>query len=289
MPNLELRPKPKLSTFRRMALGTWRTVGDPSVYGTLTLDVSEAQRYIEAFRSATGKRVTLTHLMCKAMGAVYRRMPDANAILRFGRIYLRDRVGVFFQAVLEDPVTGEYDLSGLTIQDPDAKSLAEIVDEFEARVNKVRTGKDQELEQSRSIFKTLPVLLLRPVLDLMGFLSFTLNLDLRRFGIPKDPFGSLMITNIGTLGIDEAFVPLVPYSRVPLLIAMGAVKETPVARDGRIEIAKLMRLSVTFDHRVLDGAHAAIMGKVLTDWLEHPFERFDVLPGGCSNPPPRPE
>lgn len=278
MPNLELTPKPKLSTFRRMALGTWRTVGDPSVYGTVTLRVDDALRYVEAFRAATGKRVTLTHLMCKAMGGVYRKMPDANAILRFGRIYLRDRVGVFFQAVLEDPRTGEYDLSGLTIQDPDRKTLAQIVEEFEARVEKVRAGKDRELEQSRSIFRVLPMFLLRPVLDFMGFVSFGLNLDLRRFGIPKDPFGSLMITNIGTLGIDEAYVPLVPYSRVPLLIAMGAVQEVPIVKDGAITVGKVMRLNVTFDHRVLDGAHAAIMARTLQDWFANPFERFDPLP-----------
>lgn len=278
MPNLELSPKPKLSTFRRMALGTWRTVGDPSVYGTVTLRVDDALRYVEAFRAATGKRVTLTHMMCKAMGGVYRKMPDANAILRFGRIYLRDRVGVFFQAVLEDPTTGEYDLSGLTIHDPDQKTLMQIVEEFEARVEKVRTGKDRELEQSRSIFKILPIVLLRPVLDLMGFVSFGLNLDLRRFGIPKDPFGSLMITNIGTLGIDEAYVPLVPYSRVPLLIAMGAVQEVPIVKDGAITVGKVMRLNVTFDHRVLDGAHAAIMARTLQDYFAKPFELFDPLP-----------
>jgi pyruvate dehydrogenase E2 component (dihydrolipoamide acetyltransferase) len=216
--------------------------------------------------------------MCKAMGGVYRKMPDANAILRFGRIYLRERVGVFFQAVIEDSVTGEYDLSGLTIHDPERKSLVEIVDEFETRVEKVRTGKDRELEQSRSIFKRLPILLLRPVLDFMGFVSFGLNFDLRRFGIPKDPFGSLMITNIGTLGIDEAYVPLVPYSRVPLLIAMGAVQEVPVVKDGAIVVGKVMRLNVTFDHRVLDGAHAAIMARTLQDYFSNPFERFDTLP-----------
>ncbi len=34
MPNIELKPKHDLSTFRRIAIGTWTTVGDPSVYGS---------------------------------------------------------------------------------------------------------------------------------------------------------------------------------------------------------------------------------------------------------------
>ena len=40
-----------------------------------------------------------------------------------------------------------------------------------------------------------------------------------------------MVTNVGVLGLEEAHVPLVPYSRVPLLLALGAIRETLVARD----------------------------------------------------------
>ena len=45
------------------------------------------------------------------MGMVLHEMPDANAILRFNRIYLREDIGVFFQVAMEDPQTGELDLS----------------------------------------------------------------------------------------------------------------------------------------------------------------------------------
>jgi pyruvate dehydrogenase E2 component (dihydrolipoamide acetyltransferase) len=94
-------------------------------------------------------------------------------------------------------------------------------------------------------------------------------------GIPSDPFGSIMITNIGSLGLQEAFVPLVPYSRVPLLVAMGAVEDAPVVEDGAIVPGKTMRVCATFDHRVLDGAHAAVMARTLRAWMENPFEHFD--------------
>lgn len=277
MPNVALRPKPHLSLFRRVAIGTWKTVGDPSVYGSMDLEVDEALRYIEDYREATGRRLTLSHLMCKAVAAVLHAHPDANAILRFNRIYLRDQVKLFFQVALEDPDTGEVDLSGVTVSDPQDKSLGEVLDVFERRVKKVKKQEDDELAQSRGMFRWIPSLLLNFVLWMSGFLVYTLNLDLSSLGIPRDAFGSAMITNIGSLGLEEAYVPLVPYSRVPLLIAMGSVRDLPVVRDGKIQPGKVMRVSVTFDHRILDGAHAAAMAKTVRAWMEHPVDHFGSI------------
>src|SRR5271156_1848683 len=100
MPNLDLVRKDDVSSFRKVAIGTWQTAYDPSVYGTMELRMDEAMRYIGDFRRATGKRLTVSHLMAKAAAAVFETCPDANAIMRFNRIYLRKRIGIFFQVVM---------------------------------------------------------------------------------------------------------------------------------------------------------------------------------------------
>jgi pyruvate/2-oxoglutarate dehydrogenase complex dihydrolipoamide acyltransferase (E2) component len=278
MPNLRLRPKENLSSFRRIAIGTWETTKDPQVYGALDLRADEALRYLAEFRAATGKRATLSHLMAKAVSHVLHELPDANAVLRWNRIYLRDDIGVFFQVEMKDPVTGEIDLSGATLFDCHEKSLEQIVDEFSERVGTVKAGKDKALEGTRSTFKKIPFFLLNKVLNVLGFLSVTLNLDLRRLGIPKDPFGSVMVTNIGSLGLDEAYVPLVPYSHVPLLLAVGAVKSAAVVEGDRVVVGKVLRVSATFDHRVLDGSHAAKMSRVLRAFFDDPFGKLGPIP-----------
>jgi pyruvate dehydrogenase E2 component (dihydrolipoamide acetyltransferase) len=277
MSNVELEPERDLSTFRKIALGTWRTTHDPSVYGSLTLRMDSALEYIDAFRAATGRRITVTHLMARAAAAVFEQVPDANAMIRFGRIYRRKRIGVFFQVAMEDAETGKIDLSGATIHDPQAKTLLEILDECEKRFAKVRKNTDEQLSRTRNLMKKLPIAAMGPLLDLTSFASYTLNLDLTWAGIPRDAFGSIMITNIGALGLEEAYVPLVPYSRVPLLLALGAVKESAVARNGRVGVEKTMRVCATFDHRILDGAHAAAMAKTVRAWMEQPFEHFDKI------------
>lgn len=277
MPNLKLRRKADLSPFRKIALGTWQTAYDPSVYGSVSLRMEAAESYLERFRWATGKRLTMSHLMAKAAAAALEAMPDANAILRLGRIYLRERIGVFFQVALEDPQTGEIDLSGATIYDPEKKTLHDICLELEAKAKGVRGGKDKK-ERARSLFRHAPEFAIGPLLDTIGFFGYTLNLDLEKVGVPNDPFGSIMITNIGSLGLEEAYAPLVPYSRVPIVLAMGAVIDAPVVDDGRVVPGRVMKVCATFDHRILDGAHAAIMVRTLREWMEDPFSRFDPLP-----------
>ncbi len=284
MPNLRLDAKKRVSTFRKIAIGTWQTSYDPKVYGMVKLEADRVARYLEAFRAA-GKRVTITHLLAKVVGQVLFEMPDANAILRFNRLYLRKDIGIFFQVAMEDDASGELDLSGATIFSPHEKSLEAIVSEFDESVRRVRKREDKLLEGSRSLMGRIPGWLLGPVLRAVSFLSYTLNLDMRWAGIPKDPFGSAMVTNIGSLGLEEAYVPLVPYSRVPLLIAVGPLRDEAVVEGGLVVSKKMLSLYATFDHRIIDGAHAARMVKTFRRIFADPEGELGPLPA-AENPEP---
>src|SRR5205085_10267754 len=142
MPNLELVRKEHVSSFRKIAIGTWRTAYDPSVYGTIELRMDEAIRYIHHFREKTGKKLTVSHMVAKAAAMVLKECPDANALLRWNRVYLRKRIGIFFQVVMTDEGAHKVDLSGATLYDVERKTLLEIFDEFNGKVEAVRTRQD---------------------------------------------------------------------------------------------------------------------------------------------------
>ena len=277
MPNLSLVRLKELSSFRKIALGTWQTAYDPSIYGTLVLRMDRALAYIERFRAQTGRRLTVSHLMAKASAMALQACPEANAVLRWNRIYLRQRIGVFFQVLMTNEGEDKPDLSGATLYDVERKSLLEIVEEFESKVKLVRDRKDPSLEKTRGTFQRIPFFLLNAFLKVLSFLSFTLNLDLRALGIASDPFGSLMITNVGSLGLDTAFAPLVPFSRVPILLAIGEARDEVLVEDGRPAVGKTMSVNATLDHRVIDGFHAARIAGVLREWIENPDSHFDAL------------
>lgn len=263
MPNVRLRGRLPLSPARKVALGTWTRSGDPTITGTLRLDATALVAWLEAARARTGRRITLTHVVAKLLADVLAEHPEANVRLRWDGIHQRQTVAVFVHVALEDPETGQLDLSGAVLREADTKGLLELVDDAEARIRQVRDGTDTELEKGRDTFRWLPAFAVPPLVRLLELLSVQLNLDLRWMGVARDPFGSVLLTNIGALGLDEAWAPLVPYSGVPIVVALGALREAPVVRDGQLAVAPVLPLFATLDHRVLDGAHAAKLSRAI--------------------------
>ncbi|MEE2749919.1 MAG: 2-oxo acid dehydrogenase subunit E2 [Myxococcota bacterium] len=278
MPNVALTRLNKVSPFRKVAIGTWRTAYDPTVYGTMEIRMEEAERYIEAYRAAKGERLTVTHLVTAALGRALRKNPEANGILRFNRIYLRDAVDVGVLVLADDPQTGEVDLSSAVVRGADEASLAEQIVQLNEQVSNIRAGNDAAMKQSKDTIRMVPFFFMNAFMKILSLLLYTLNLDLRWAGLPRDPFGGAVVTSIGSLGLDTAYVPLVPYTRVPIFVAPGAVKSVPVVGEGDvIEVGRVMGVHASFDHRFIDGGHAASLTRDFRRVMEHPFEELDPL------------
>jgi pyruvate dehydrogenase E2 component (dihydrolipoamide acetyltransferase) len=54
------------------------------------------------------------------------------------------------------------------------------------------------------------------------------------------------------------------------ILGVHAIKDTPVIRNGSVVPGKVMYLSVSIDHRIVDGATGARWMNVVKDLLEHP-------------------
>lgn len=80
--------------------------------------------------------------------------------------------------------------------------------------------------------------------------------------------GTFTITNYGALGGIYG-TPIINYPEVAIL-GTGKIKDTPVVRDGKIEIRKILFLALSFDHRVVDGAEAARFLNTVIARLEDP-------------------
>jgi len=270
--NVQYGPAVKLSTFRKIALGTWRTVGDPSVYGVLEIDAAPALDYVQKLRTRSQARVTLSHLMGKIAAETLKRHPEINATLRAGGISPRKTIDIFFQVAMD---TEGKELSGMVIREADKKTILQIVADMESQVDQIRNKGDPAFKKMKKTMSLMPAWLVRHLLSFTGWLMYDLNLWSPLLGTPRDPFGGIMITNIGSLGLDQAFAPIVPYSHVPILIAMGAVRDEPVVRDGKIAIGKVLRLCTTVDHRLVDGMYASKMAKTVQLLFANPEKYFD--------------
>jgi pyruvate/2-oxoglutarate dehydrogenase complex dihydrolipoamide acyltransferase (E2) component len=81
--------------------------------------------------------------------------------------------------------------------------------------------------------------------------------------------GTFTITNLGAFEID-AFTPLInpPESAI---LGIGRIHEKPVVVDGQIVVREMMSLSISFDHRLVDGAPAARFLQRVKQFIEQPF------------------
>lgn len=77
------------------------------------------------------------------------------------------------------------------------------------------------------------------------------------------------ITNLGSYGID-GFTPIINSPEVAIL-GVGRIVERPVVHENEIARRSLMMLSLTIDHRVVDGAPAAQFLGTLKELLENPY------------------
>src|SRR5438105_1748916 len=80
--------------------------------------------------------------------------------------------------------------------------------------------------------------------------------------------GTFTVTNIGALGGTGA-IPIINYPEVAIL-GVARAREEPVVRDGHVVPRLLLPLSLTFDHRVADGADGARFAADIVRRLEHP-------------------
>jgi pyruvate dehydrogenase E2 component (dihydrolipoamide acetyltransferase) len=80
--------------------------------------------------------------------------------------------------------------------------------------------------------------------------------------------GSISVTNLGMYGTEE-FAAIINPPHAAIL-AVGAAREEPVAVDGALQVAQVMRVTLSVDHRPVDGVVAAQWMRAFVDLLEHP-------------------
>ena len=77
------------------------------------------------------------------------------------------------------------------------------------------------------------------------------------------------VSNLGMFGIDEFTAVINPPEGG--ILAVGAVTPKPVVRDGEVVVRQMMRVTASFDHRVIDGATGAKFLQTLKKILENPL------------------
>jgi len=80
--------------------------------------------------------------------------------------------------------------------------------------------------------------------------------------------GTFTISNLGMFGIEQFVAVLNPPQAA--ILAVGATVDTPVARNGAVEIRPILTMTLTVDHRAVDGAEGADFLRTVKQFVEDP-------------------
>jgi pyruvate dehydrogenase E2 component (dihydrolipoamide acetyltransferase) len=121
----------------------------------------------------------------------------------------------------------------------------------------------------------VPVLRHADQLDLASLASFNKDLINRAKGNKLKPDemqgGTITVSNLGSFGV-ESFTAIINPPESAILAVGGIQKEPVVGPDEQIRVRSMMRVTLSSDHRVIDGAQAATFLKSLKSILEQPIK-----------------
>jgi pyruvate dehydrogenase E2 component (dihydrolipoamide acetyltransferase) len=252
----------------------WSRPSEPTIFGTQTVVCEEMIAYLDRVHEVTGKKITPTGFLVAVVAKFFKENPHLNVIVIGNEVRQRRDIDIFCQVSIPGEGNTEPDLSGVKLSRCDRLDLLEIADRLSRRVSSVRSGEDENLGSSRSALDHVPSRLKPALMRLVEFLTFEVPFDLDRIGIRSDPFGSAMVTSVGQFEVEQAFAPLVPASRCPLVVLPAAIRDGVVAVDGEPAVRKIMTVSVTADHRCYDGYQGGQFMRAINRMVSDPWAHF---------------
>lgn len=263
----------RLTGWRKIANALWSGPSDPQIYGWLEVDAGPTLAFVQTARRA-GHHVTPTHVVGRAVARVLAEAPGLNCRLRGDHATRRDHADVFFITA----VSNGRDLSGVKVERLEQKSAVELSQELSDRAARMKSGDDPDFARAKRAMERLPRPLLRVALRLSAWVAGDLGWSVPALGVAASPFGGAMVSSVGMFGLPMGFAPLAWMYKVPLLVLVGEIADKPVVVDGRVEARKVLPLTVTIDHRYVDGYELSLALRILRAYLADPAEHEPAPP-----------
>lgn len=267
--NVQYTGPRKINIWRKIALNTWKQPEYSTIYSRVELNASPALDFLKDYNRKNDQKITLTHIVGKTCGEILKAHPELNSVVRGSKLYQRKNSDVFFHVSVIDSKKEE-NLSGHTLRKIDTKSLQEVAKELSNHSKEIKKGDDKLFDGIKSVLKFVPSCLVSSVIAITTFIQYRLNLWSPLLKTQQDSFGSMMLTNVGSGGVEEAFVPFVPYTKIHSICSMGMVTKKPVVDGDSIIIGKRIVFCWTLDHRLVDGSNAAKMLRTFKRFFENP-------------------
>ena len=217
------------------------------------LDLTEALAFRDRMQKDGFPGLTFTHILIRACAQVLAVRPELGYRMAGYRLVRPSAVDVGVSvAGARGGLAPVVVLRGV-----EEKGLGVIMEELTREARRAREEEEAELRTLSRLVRWIP---------LNGLRRWLIRLYFKRYQTIREFVGTFHITNVGPLGIDFAFSPVV----MATLMTVGQIRMRPVVRDGEVVAAPSAIATIQGDHRIVDGKRAADFVKELIGLLKAP-------------------
>lgn len=259
--------------WRVTAAAIYTTPTDSRVYGTLDIDVTDAKRFLDKKRGS-GTKITMTHLATAVLArAVAFDVPEMNCFIRRGAVVGRQRIDVTVPVA----IGGGEGVAAVLVKDAHARTVTSIAEEIRAGAIDNRAGTESKVVQNKYLLNRVPWPFRRPVFRFLKWITVDMGVKIKSLGLSADSFGSFVVSDIGSFGLNTGMTSLMPAAKIPAVIVLGKIEEKVVVRNGEMVIRTMLPLTGTFDHRIVDGLQIGKLARGIKRNFRKP-EWLDEVP-----------
>lgn len=260
------------SDWRHVAAAVYKKPTDAKILGSVEIDVTDLEEYINQKRKQ-GLRITLTHIFTLIIArALKEDVPELNVYIRRGKVVLRPVIEASISVLLRD---GQ--LSSVKVPDADTMTLAELADHLMNQIRNSRKGTENKTMKMKAILAGIPWPFRSWIFRLLKILTIDLGISVPAWGLSASSFGSFVISNIGSLGLDTGFPALFPVSNVSFVMILGGVSTKPWVVNGQIIPRRILWLGTAMDHRAVDGSHGGKLFRYIREVMKD-IEQLESKP-----------
>ncbi|MFW6310031.1 MAG: 2-oxo acid dehydrogenase subunit E2 [Prolixibacteraceae bacterium] len=262
------------TNWRKVASTIYQKPVDSKIYGSVEIDVTELEKFIAGKRKEDAK-TTLNQLFTLIIGRGFKQeVPELNAYWRRGKIVPRKQIDALVSVLLPDGQMGS-----VKIENTDQLTVKELSVLMKEKIGESRRGNENKTMQSKNMLSSLPWPFRSWLFWLYKTVTIHWGFNMPVLGLSVNSFGSYVISNIGSLGLDSGYGALIPSANVSIVMILGRVTKKPVVVNDEIVSRRILSLSATLDHRVVDGSHGGKLFRFIKQMvknphlLEHPPEK----------------
>lgn len=234
--------------WRKVASAMYIKPVDSKILGSVQIDVTDLEKYISEKRKQ-GVKITPTHIFTLIFArGLKTEVPELNSFVRRGRIVGKKTVDAMISVLLE----GE-EMSSVKVPSAEKMNLQELSEFLKSNIQDTRSGKENKAMRKKGMLARIPWPFRRMVYLIIK--QLTINWGLSFAGLSASNYGSFVVANIGTIGLDVGYPALFPTSNVALVVTLGSISKKAVVVDDEIVIRRIMTIGVAMDHRVVDASH----------------------------------